>query len=56
MVWMAIKLAFELVYKSEEDFRQASYLAMRIFELAMEMYWKNEEPEKESAKDDKLPF
>ena len=56
MVWMAIKLAFELVYKSEDDFPTAIALANRIFDEAMSMYWTNNEPEKESAKDDKLPF
>jgi len=56
MVWMAIKLAFELVYKSEDDFQKSAILAQRIFDVAMEMYWTNNEPEKESAKDDKLPF
>lgn len=56
MVWMAIKLAFELVYKSEDDFRTAIALANRIFEEAMNMYWTNNEQEKESAKEDKLPF
>jgi hypothetical protein len=35
---MAIKLAFELVYKSEDDFRTAIALANRIFEEAMNMY------------------
>jgi hypothetical protein len=45
-----------LVYKSEDDFRTAIALANRIFEEAMNMYWTNNEPEKESAKDDKLPF
>ena len=57
MVWMAFKLAFELVYKSEDDFQNAVALANRIFEEAMQCYWtSNADENQESAKNDKLPF
>ena len=55
MVWMAMKLAFELVYKSDEDFQNAIALANRIFEEAMEMCWSNKQ-QQETAKNDDLPF
>lgn len=55
MIWMAYKLAFELTYKTEDDFQNAVVLANRIFECAMDTFnSKNEE--KETAKYDKLPF
>ena len=56
MVWMAIKLAFELVYKTEDDFQNAVVLANRIFDEAMSMYGTNNEPEKTSTNNDNLPF
>lgn len=55
MVWMAMKLAFELVYKTEDDFQSAVVLANRIFEEAMAMYWWSNE-QQETAQNDKLPF
>ena len=55
MVGMAYKLAFELVYKKADDFREAVALANRIYEEALSMLNEWEEP-KESAKDDALPF
>ena len=56
MVWMAMKLAFELVYKWEDDFQTAVVLANRIFEEAMSMYENKTETKQESAKNDDLPF
>ena len=55
MVWMAIKTAFEVFYDAKkENFKETMALAYRIYEEAMAMF--NEGEEKESAKDDKLPF
>lgn len=54
MIWMSYKLAFELAYKWEDDFQNAVALANRIFECAMDTY--NMKEEKETAKNDKLPF
>lgn len=58
MVWMSYKLAFELVYKKEDDFQKAVLLANAIFDQAMITYGSEQATtdEKESAKDDKLPF
>ena len=56
MVGMAMKLAFELVYKWEDDFQTAVVLANRIFEEAMSMYENKTETKQESAKNDDLPF
>ena len=38
MVGMSYRLAFELVYKWEDDFQKAVALAQRIFEEAMQTY------------------
>lgn len=58
MVWMSYKLAFELVYKKEDDFQKAVLLANAIFDQAMITYGSEQTTtdERESAKDDKLPF
>jgi hypothetical protein len=55
---MSYKLAFELVYKKEDDFQKAVLLANAIFDQAMITYGSEQTTtdEKESAKDDKLPF
>ena len=56
MIGMAIKTAFEVFYDpKKENFKETMALAQRIFEEAMSMFneWGEE---KESAKDDKLPF
>ena len=56
MVWMAYKLAFELIYKKDTDFQPAVALANRIYEEAMATYnwWEEEKPE--SNENDNLPF
>ena len=55
MIWMAIKTAFEVFYDAKkENFKETMALAYRIYEEAMNMY--NEGEEKESAKNDSLPF
>ena len=58
MVGMAYKLAFELVYKKADDFREAVALANRIYEEAMATYNAGMETTdlKEDAKNDSLPF
>lgn len=56
MVWMAYKLAFELVYKKEDDFQTAVGLANRIYEEAMATYNWGEEEKPESTENDNLPF
>jgi hypothetical protein len=59
MIGMAIKQAFDKVYQWEDDFQKASYLAQRIFELAMDMYNGNESDSNklnETAENDDLPF
>lgn len=37
-IWMAMKIAFDKVYEKEEDFQKATYLAQRIYDVAMDMY------------------
>ena len=55
MIWMAIKTAFEVFYDAKkENFKETMALAYRIYEEAMNMF--NEGEEKESAKNDSLPF
>lgn len=56
MVWMAYKLAFELVYKKEDDFQKAVLLANAIYDQAMITY--GVEPKEEEKKEEKfnLPF
>lgn len=63
MVGMAIKTAFDLVYKWDDDFQKAAFLAQRIYDLAAEMTnWTGSKSENqtdanktdEQAKD--LPF
>lgn len=59
MVWMAYKLAFELVYKKEDDFQKTVALANRIYEEAMATYNAGEKSDsklEESADNDSLPF
>ncbi|MBO7444267.1 MAG: hypothetical protein J6T10_28110 [Methanobrevibacter sp.] len=52
---MAIKTAFEVFYDAKkENFKETMALAYRIYEEAMNMF--NEGEEKESAKNDSLPF
>ncbi|MBO7443608.1 MAG: hypothetical protein J6T10_15220 [Methanobrevibacter sp.] len=52
---MALKIAFEVLYDpKKENFTECIALAHRIYDEAIAMY--NEGEEKESAKDDKLPF
>lgn len=54
-IGMALKIAFEVLYNpKEENFTECIALAHRIYDEAIAMY--NEGEEKESAKDDKLPF
>ena len=54
-IWMALKIAFEVLYDpKKENFTECIALAHRIYDEAIAMY--NEGEEKESAKDDKLPF
>lgn len=57
MVGMAMKLAFELRYKKEDDFSECALLAQRIFDVAMEIYDGKSEPiaQKEVNEED-LPF
>lgn len=43
MIGMAIKTAFELVYKDEKDFDKAKDLAKQILLLALEMHGENKE-------------
>ena len=43
MIWMAIKTAFELVYKTENDFDKAKDLAKQILLLALEMQWEQKD-------------
>ena len=43
MIWMAIKTAFELVYKTEKDFDKAKDLAKQILLLALEMQWEQKD-------------
>lgn len=43
MIGMAIKTAFELVYKTEKDFDKAKALAKQILLLALEMHGENKE-------------
>ena len=43
MIGMAIKTAFELVYKKEDDFDKAKALAKKILLLALEMHGENKE-------------
>ena len=43
MIGMAIKTAFELVYKDEKDFDKAKELAKKILLLALEMHGENKE-------------
>lgn len=43
MIGMAIKTAFELVYKDEKDFDKAKALAKQILLLALEMHGENKE-------------
>ena len=55
MIWMAIKTAFEVFYDAKkENFKETMALSYRIYEEAMNMF--NEGEEKESAKNDSLPF
>ena len=55
MIGMAIKTAFEVYYNPQkENFKETMALAYRIYEEAMNMF--NEGEEKESAKNDSLPF
>ena len=59
MVWMAYKLAFELVYKKEDDFQKTVALANRIYEEAMATYNAGEKSDsklEENADNDSLPF
>lgn len=59
MVWMAYKLAFELVYKKEDDFQKTVALANRIYEEAMATYNAGEKSDsklEETAEYDNLPF
>lgn len=43
MIGMAIKTAFELVYKTENDFDKAKDLAKQILLLALEMQWEQKD-------------
>lgn len=58
MVWMSYKLAFELVYKKDDDFQTAVALANRIYEEAMATYNGGESESKieDSTENDDLPF
>ena len=59
MVWMAYKLAFELVYKKDTDFQTAVALANRIYEEAMATYNTGEKSDsklEETSENDSLPF
>ena len=56
---MAYKLAFELVYKKEDDFQKTVALANRIYEEAMATYNAGEKSDsklEETAENDNLPF
>lgn len=59
MIWMAMKLAFEMMYdKKADNYKETYNLAVRIYEDAMELYNKGEKSEtKEEENDDvNLPF
>ena len=59
MIWMAFKLAFEVMYdKKSENYSDTVALAVRIYEDAMDLYNKGEKSEsKEEENDDvNLPF
>lgn len=62
MIGMAIKVAFDKVYSSEDDFQKAAALSQRIYDLAMQMMWEEKEetkPESETKSDSdyaNLPF
>ena len=60
MIWMAMKLAFEMMYdKSKDNYKETYSLAVRIYEDAMELYNRDEKPEsklEDSAENDELPF
>lgn len=43
MIGMAIKTAFEIVYKDEKDFDKAKELAKKILLLALEMHWEQKD-------------
>lgn len=56
VVGMALKIAFECYYdKKQENFNETVALAQRIVDVAMDMMGSSEE-NKESAKEDSLPF
>ena len=55
MIWMAIKVAFEVFYdKKEQNFKETMALAQRIYEEGMKMFW--EETKEENTENDNLPF
>lgn len=60
MIGMAIKVAFDKVYSSEDDFQKAAALSQRIYDLAMQMMWEEKEETKSESKSESddydLPF
>ena len=58
MIGMSIKMAFDKLYQTEDDFQKAAVLSQRIFDLAMSMYNENKPEEKieDNTEEDNLPF
>ena len=61
MIWMAMKLAFEMMYdKSKDNYKETYNLAVRIYEDAMELYNREEKSDRviaeDSTENDELPF